>query len=395
MVVPILLSVGCGGEDDVRGVPSTAVRDSAGVQIIENAAPDPETRLGWRIGPEPLLSIGELSGDPQAELFGVEDALRLADGRVLVAVGGASEIRVFDRDGVYQSTWGRGGEGPGEFTGLSNLSDWPGDSVMAWDFARNRLTVFELDGRVVRTERLTQGDGRGAGRFEGVLPDRSIVTASLLSFAPTERSSGLVRRTREFVRVAGDGRRLNDFGRHDDEEYYSRPDRPILRHPFRRSVFSAVWNGRIVITPSDRYEIRSYEPNGALHRIMRREHSVQPVTQADIDAYVRRRLEAADPDVRPLIEEVMTGLPPVESFPAFSDIRVDEVGDLWVREYAKPGEDQAIWTVFAPDGTLRGLIETPAELSIYRIGRDVLLGLSVDDLGVERVQLWSLTRTGS
>lgn len=392
-VLGILALAGC--QDDEGAVsPTSMVRDSAGIRIVENAAPDSTSRLDWRVSEEALLSIGESSGDPASELFRVEDALRLDDGRILVANGGTSEVRVFDGAGDHEATWGAEGQGPGEFTGLTELSSWHGDSVMAWDFSQNRFTVFDLAGRVVRTQRLTQGENLGAGRFEGLLPDRSLVTASLVSFAPDERTSGLVRRSREFVRVDSDGVRMNSLGQHQDEEYYVRGDvGAILRHPFRRSVHSVVWEGLIVISRSDHYEIRAYEPSGALRLIVRRDHSNRVVTQAEVDAYVAQRLADADPQARPTLKRVTAGLPPVESFPAFSELIVDDTGDLWVREYTRPGDERSVWTIFASDGRVRGLVETPAGFTVYQVGRDFLLGISIDELGVERVQLWGLDRS--
>ena len=369
------------------------MRDSSGVRIIDNAVPDSAPRLLWRVGERPLLTIGESEGETAHELFGVEDALRLDDGRILVANGGTSEVRVFDRTARYVGSWGREGEGPGEFTGLTDLWPWPGDSVMAWDFLQNRLTIFDLDGGFVRTQRLAQGEGLGVGRIEGVLPDRSLITASLVSFDPGDRTSGLVRRSREFVRVASDGVRMSSLGEHQDEEYYVRAEvGAILRHPFRRSVHSVVWNGRIVISASDHYEIRAYGPGGDLQLIVRRDHARRAVTQSDVDTYVAERLYGSDPQARPTLERVLRGLPPVESFPAFSQLVVDDTGDLWVREYRHPDDARSIWTVFSSDGRLRGLVETPAQFAIYRIGGDFLLGKSADELDVERVQLWALDR---
>ena len=83
------------------------------------------------------------------------------------------------------------------------------------------------------------------------------------------------------------------------------------------------------------------------------------------------------------------------SFPAFSAIEVDRLGNLWVREYNLPGEeDRALWTVFDPEGVALGFVETPLELVIYEIGADYILGKTMDELGVEYVQLWGLDRSG-
>lgn len=384
----------CTGDGGTPAPSAGSVRDSAGVRIVENPAPDSTTRLDWTLSAEPVLSIGAMDGDPALQLFRVEDALRLDDGSILVSNGGTSEVRVYDRDGGHRGTWGREGEGPGEFTGLTRISTWPGDSIMAWDFFQNRLTLFDREGVATRSHRLTQGDGLGAGRFEGLLPDGSLVTASLISFAPEEQTSGLVRRSRHFARVGSDGTRLSDLGRHPDEEYYVRAEvGAIVRHPFRRSVHSVVWNGRIVISPSDRYEIRAYDPDGSLSLLVRREHEAVAVTQEDVDRYVETRIGEAAEDARPTLRAVFEGMPLVESFPAFSALIADGSGDLWVREYDPPGADRSLWTVFAGDGRVRGLMETPAGLTVFRIGPDYVLGRSVDELGVERVELWGLERS--
>ncbi len=403
--VPVLVVLaGCGPSEDPGPTPEAVVRDSAGVRIVENGAPDARARLGWHVSVDPVLSIGETGRGAAYELFRVEDALRLEDGRILIANGGTSEVRVFDADGVHRATWGREGEGPGEFTGLSGLADWPGDSVMAWDFALNRMTIFDLEGGVARTRALAQGDGLGAGRFEGALADGSILAASLVSFRPGEQTSGLVRRSRAFARVGPDGAVLTSFGRHPDEEYFVRADvGAVVRHPFRRSVHSVVWNERIVISPSDQYEIRAYDPGGALAMIVRGAHRPEPVTQADVDAYVALRLAEADPEAGATITRVFDGMPPVERFPAFAALVVDQTGDLWVREYERPGSGSAgeerlaeagpIWTVFGPDGRMRGRVEMPPGSTVYRIGADYVLGSSADALGVEQVRLWPLART--
>ena len=42
-----------------------------------------------------------------------------------------------------------------------------------------------------------------------------------------------------------------------------------------------------------------------------------------------------------------------------------------------------------------GFVETPAGLQdIYEIGEDYILGRATDELGVEYVQVWSLSRSG-
>ena len=67
------------------------VRDSAGIRISENAEPPEGSRLPWRIGPEPTVSIGVLEGEEPYMLLHVSHAARLSDGRIVMANAGTSE----------------------------------------------------------------------------------------------------------------------------------------------------------------------------------------------------------------------------------------------------------------------------------------------------------------
>ncbi len=103
-VVAALIATGC----EPAAVPPVPVgpviRDSAGIRIVEHTAAAAGASPGWTLGTAPALSLGTVDGDPAHELFGVEDALRLDDGTILVANGGASEVRLFRRDGAHLAT---------------------------------------------------------------------------------------------------------------------------------------------------------------------------------------------------------------------------------------------------------------------------------------------------
>ncbi|MCE2455768.1 MAG: hypothetical protein J4G12_08160 [Gemmatimonadetes bacterium] len=45
-------------DDFAAPEPQYQLRDSAGIQIAENSRPRDDSRLDWRIGPEPAISIG-------------------------------------------------------------------------------------------------------------------------------------------------------------------------------------------------------------------------------------------------------------------------------------------------------------------------------------------------
>jgi sugar lactone lactonase YvrE len=72
--------------------------------------------------------------------------------------------------------------------------------------------------------------------------------------------------------------------------------------------------------------------------------------------------------------------------PVYADMKADSEGNFWVTENWRK------WTVFDAGGNRLGDIETPARFTIHQIGADFLLGLSRDELGVERVHRYGLLK---
>ncbi|MEN8143922.1 MAG: 6-bladed beta-propeller, partial [Gemmatimonadota bacterium] len=108
------LSLGCTGESATHA--QTATRsDSAGIEIVTSTVPAWTTETAWRLSAAPVLDIGTLDGPDENQLFRVLMARRSTDGRIYVANTGTHEIRVFDSGGEHLRSFGREGDGPGEF----------------------------------------------------------------------------------------------------------------------------------------------------------------------------------------------------------------------------------------------------------------------------------------
>ena len=61
---------------------------------------------------------------------------------------------------------------------------------------------------------------------------------------------------------------------------------------------------------------------------------------------------------------------------------------------ASTWEVNARWLTFAPDGKLVGRFQLPDRMQVMEIGADYLLGLYRDDMEVEYLRLYDLTRPG-
>ena len=373
--------------------PQLTVRDSAGVIIFENPRPAPGSRLGWRVGRVPSLSIGTREGDEPYLLYGVEDATRLGGGRIAVANSASGEIRVFAPDGTHLASWGGIGEGPGEFAQWDPeaVSAWPGDSVIAAAWWRGRIEVFDAEGRHGRTATLAEG----RFSFADLLPGGTIVAKpSLLIGIPFGAADGtLARREEEFALVGSGGELHVSLGTHAGEEWFVSPSSPSARpHPFGRSVLAAAWGDLAIVTANDRYEVRAYSTDGRLARIVRRDHDLRTPTQAELDNWVQDRYGDLPEERRERMLAQMEGITAVEHYPAFSAVHSDPHGYLWVRDYNLPGQDRNLWTVFDLEGRVLGFVEMPFEAEVYEIGADYILGGTEDEMGVERVGLWALDR---
>ena len=375
---------------------TSLIRDSAGIQIVENPAPPAGSRLGWRVGSEPSVSIGSGDAEGPYVLYLARDATILADGRIVVADGASGELRFFDSTGSHLASRGGQGEGPGEFDGLVGVAPWAGDSILAW-FAGPRLgiSVFDSDGNYGRMFEINGGSQ--SGWFE---PASTSVRGSVLAVRHWEYLDTLVMHLRD-----GEGGLRATLGPHPSWDTHLMDEgargEVMYWKTFGRDPVWGLWGDLAIIGLTSRYEIKAYGADGALARIVRREHSPRVPTPEDVEAYIESEVLPDYPDATPSEQEDRRrryrSLPVAEHFPAFSSIMVDALDHLWIREYDLPREQRPapLWTVFDPEGHVLGLVETPAELlRIHEIGEDYILGTAWDELGVETKQVWRLERMG-
>ena len=103
-----------------------------------------------------VLRIGSL--DDTCDAFGRIMSLAVdGDGRIYVADSQASEVRVFSPEGECVRTFGRSGEGPGEFSLLAGIVWQPPGFLWAIDSVRERFTVFDSLGTVLATHPMRLG----------------------------------------------------------------------------------------------------------------------------------------------------------------------------------------------------------------------------------------------
>jgi hypothetical protein len=386
----VALLGGCAGGEAGAGY---TVRDSAGVTIVENTRGSWSEDDAWRVAAEPSVDIGELEGDEPYQLFQVSGAARLADGRIVVANGGSSELRYFDPRGRYLESAGRKGGGPGEFEGVGAPTVIGTDSIAVYDWNLRRISLWDPDGDFVRSFGIQFPSGSPVA--VGPLDDGSWLFTKGFAFSPSEIST-VVRDTAAYFRFDQAGELIDSIGRFPSYELFLQGSSQAAwatSLPFGRSFATAVAPAGFYHGITDRYQILRYTVAGDLERVIRKHHQPIAVRDADIEDYKAERLEGASNDNwRRRLERMFSEIPVPSTLPAFQTFEVDALGYLWVAEYERPGADVQRWNVFDAEGLLLGTVVTPAGLQVHQIGADFLLASWRDDLGVEHVRLYDLER---
>jgi hypothetical protein len=377
--------------------PGFSTRDSAGVVLAENTGAPPADGGGWAIAAEPTLQIGSMEGEDAYLFFRIWGATRLSDGRLAVANNRAPDIRVFDAQGRHLHTFGQRGEGPEDFDSPVLMGTLPGDTLLVVDRLLRRINLYDPDQGFIRgstADTDIEGYLLTAGMFSSgsVMVRRQVWTEDL--------PNGFFRFPVQYRSVALDGSLEHDFGEFPgDETLFSaqQVEGGVMTlsggSPFGKSPATAVSGDRFFYGSQDAYEIQVRTQDGTLTRIVRRDKPPAPVTDAHIDALLEdMEAEADDSDQMREYRRMYREAPRPEYHPAHGFLYADTLGYLWVEEYRLPGEDVRRTTIFDPEGRMVGSVVIPNRFQIYEIGNDYLLGRWVDDLGVEYLRLYALTR---
>jgi len=402
----LLLTVAC--DQSPRGTGAGAVRDSAGIAIVENPAPAWPQDGAWTVPPEPTLAMGASEGDPSHEFFQITGVTRLSDGTIVVANSGTQQLRYYAPDGALLRTAGRKGGGPGEFQMLLTVLRVPGDSVLTLDAMNRRLSLFDASGRHVRDFGATEATNPVPLMVRGRLDDGSYVAqVTNMTFGPAmfERKPGPTRDSIYILRLDSAGAPADTLGlfpgpRSEVQmiEFGGRSMPIPIMMPFSGTTQVATSGDRVFVGVSDTYEIRVFAPGGALTRLIRRVHEPRAPTAAEIGEVRARMAEAIEGQANPFVAQFRDAYQNVkfpETMEAFGNLVVDHAGHLWVAETSAFADSARRWSVFDPDGVWLGDVTTPPRLNVQEIGADYVLGNATDELDVERVLLYRLVKPGS
>ena len=429
IVLPLALALAaCGGSRDAAQ--EFAVRDSAGVQLVHNGAAGvlPQAALD---SPRLTMRIGEVDGAPEYQHFRLRDMAVGPSGEIYAVDAGHAEVRVFDAEGRYVRAYGRKGEGPGEFEFPSGL--WLlGDTIAVYDVELSRMTLFDIDGRLLDTWR-DGGSRSGHVAPLGTALDGWIVAPSRYTGWPYQ--PGVVRRdttTIAFVSAFEPAVHAYETASGGDRlESDTTVIRTIIAYPRGRMMgvntpramiatdplfeprpqFAIDGRGLVHFSPANAYVIETRDAKGRLVRRLTRDYEPVPVSADLVDRF-RERVRAHW-DTASMTGEAAMGkvgdearaadLDHVENLPPIGRMFASSEGALWVEridlvpdplelEWQRPPPParETKWDIFDPDGRFLGTATLPPKFSPRLVGERWVLGVLRDELDVQYVARYEI-----
>ncbi len=351
----------------------------------------------WKLDATPRVSIGG-DGAKNTEFLHVRTALRLGDGRIVVANAGTSEFRIFDAKGGYVGSFGRKGKGPGEFESLS-WNERFGDTVIAYDGGSRRISSIFFRGapRLVSEIPVALENTNGESWICGRLSDGRWIVCGLAM--PTPQGKGAYRIPGSVgivnAKAAGKVEWLAEFP-DGDAFVYAPPNNPdrvslvVMAFPAAAQVAAAggvLWFGDgkadslVRLTPA----------TGARRNLM--VGAGAPVTKAMVDQAHARDLELARRP-RDTVTAAMRYGPELlpKRLPSYESLLVGPRGELWIQRGAPGRAAPAQYVIYSSAGAPAARLSVPAGFRVTDVGADYVAGVHHDDDGVETVRIYSLRR---
>lgn len=383
-----VLAAGCGQPANAPDTSdlTTTVNTIAGVVHVTNTGTPPE----WRLVPAVSIGPKTLTDEGAPEEFGGVTAVALGpEGNVFVADAQNREIRVFGLDGVHRRTFGRDGEGPGEFRSIYSIA-WVGDRLLTYDPHLGRIGEFSAAGEWLG-QRATAGGWTGSPadlRFYPVGPNevfRYALAADMERAWVGHHSTGDTGDTIAWVPGMEDAPGAVEPIFCEAEGvigFYGAPfAAKFVQHPASGGVMYSAWgyDYRIAVTGS----------SGDTLRVIERALPTEPVSDEEwgagneeYDEFRERYPNAscrprtfARPDRKPFIDKIF----------------VAPDGKLWVEVIRTAGNR---WEFFGPAGRLSGSVPSVPykDRSVPAFSGDYLATIREDDLELDHIDVWRLER---
>lgn len=374
----VILSATCGDDPTDEG-PSLATHVDTvdGVVGVLNTG----NALEWELSP--IVSIGPESAleSDTPEAFGSVYGIAFgASSNLFIADGLNREVRVFGPFGEHIRTFGRQGDGPGEFRSLNSLA-WVGSKLLTLDFGVGRVGEFSPNGEWLgqRSEFGGIGGGGGVLRLYPVTANQAFVRTysparGAMIFAGHD-DAGPTADTLPTVRAPAGMVSGITCTSETAMRSYPIPFAPrIVQHPGP--------GGTIYSVVTDQYRIAVTRDADTL-RIIERELPAEPVSDEEWEAGNEEYYAFLDDNPSASCEPRRPDRP--AAIPFVEDLFVEPDGRLWVEVVRTAGNR---WEVYDTAGALVGTMRAMERSTAPAFGQERMATARQDSLGISYVDVY-------
>ncbi|MEO5799296.1 MAG: hypothetical protein ABIZ70_13470 [Gemmatimonadales bacterium] len=354
-------------------------RDSAGVVIVEHPAGALSQAPRFRLG-APIVTIGGPKADAMHEATFVGSAVFVGPDRFVTADHHAYKLTLFDSTGKPLASYGRRGEGPGEFRnrpvpyraddGSIWLLDFPGRIVRLTSDLQLRTDVALAVPPMSDQWLMPVGDGSVlAVRRAPILPQS-------VTEAPGRGLEYLIRLNPAGVDTLATWQGLEWYpvaGNEGDKTFVAYDQRE-----FGKNTVVRAWGHRVAVGSNDGWMFEVRDSTGVLRQRVVLHEAARLVTETMKDS-VKAHLRANVGKVHF-----------ADTVAAYSDAIAAGDGSLWVAETVIPTENVRRFAVFSAEGRLTRRVEMPARFTLLAADDDRVLVRRLDQHGVGYIDLAQL-----
>lgn len=324
----------------------------------------------------PALHIPATNANYPAPIGSVSSVVQLSNGSIIIADNTNAQLHFFSAGGRYVRSVGREGTQPGEFKAVRWVGECSRDSVFAYDYMQNRISVFGADGKLGRTFASPAAqtvfvrcglDGTmayvSAGNYVGTVSRGAVQTYSA--------SGALLYRSSEL---------MLDEGR-----------------PLGKSMKIAIADSNLVFGIGDSAFITWQSTKGGARKKLTAGIPGRTPTEINRNAsleYWANYLRGGPGDIEQMRQQIRK-LPQVTTLATYSDLFLDGVTKAaWVQTSVL-GDAATILQRVGLDGTSQGRVSLPPNLFIQQIRGDVLVAKATNVVtGAEAVVTYRLAAPG-
>ncbi|PEN07993.1 hypothetical protein CRI93_06000 [Longimonas halophila] len=348
------------------------------------------------------LRIGERNDGADALLTTVSDLAVGENGTIYVVQPRESRVRVFDAEGELQDTWGRSGEGPGEFRNAKDIG-WTEEAVWVTDV--QRVHLFGLDGTPTQTITLLadiQKDGPGRLVSRALLPGNAVLAQRLLPSRVIAEgaytTSGLFRilpATEQAEKIADlsvENRvlELSNGGRLYGEQPLS--DHALWTLSQDREDLIIIERAVSELADEQDITIRLYAFSQNRQRTLTLPYDPRPVSDNLVNQLIDEYMEKlADVPIENVERQLRDQLYLPEHQPPVYDVVAGPQDTIWLRRGIGQGEP-AQWLIINHDGDHIASITLPGAVKPLHITDTMLWAAATDDQGVSYVERYRIER---